>query len=129
MYIWQHLVCWVVKKRERTALPKAAFQLCICLLCAVLVCVMCSFDSVFLTVVGFSLCYVQFLVCVWVLILDCVMCSLQSRPSSLRSEHALLRSVGRMPACIYSKLVKNKVGVQIVSGGLSSKQQTRHCHI
>ena len=35
----------------------------------------------------FSLCYVQSLVC--------VTCSLQSRPSSLRSERASLRSVGR----------------------------------
>ena len=40
--------------------------------------------------VGFSLCYVQALVC--------VMCSLQPRTSSLRSEHAPLRSVGKGPA-------------------------------
>ena len=39
--------------------------------------------------VVFSLCYVQSLVC--------VMCSLQSRASSLRSEHASLRSVGKGP--------------------------------
>ena len=37
----------------------------------------------------FSLCYEQSLVC--------VMCSLQSRASSLRSEHASLRSVGKGP--------------------------------
>ena len=41
-----------------------------------------------------SQCYMQFLVF--------VMCSLQSRPSLLRSEHASLRSVGRMHACIYA---------------------------
>ena len=68
-----------------------------------------------------SQCYVH--------VLDCVMFSLQSQPSLLRSEHASLRSVGRMHACTYSKLVKTKVGVQISWGGLSSKQPMRYRHI
>ena len=68
-----------------------------------LVCVMCRFSFVLCAV--FSLCYVQFLAC--------VMCSLLSRPSSLRSEHASLRSIGCVHACICPNLVITKVGVQI----------------
>ena len=83
------------------------------------VCVMCRLLSVLCA--GFSMCYVQSLVC--------VMCSLESRTSSLRSEHASLRSVGRMHVYVYSKLVKTKVGVQILLGGLSSKQEMRYRHI
>ena len=70
IYIWQFLISYVVKKRERTALPKSAHQLCSRLLCAVfslcyvqlLVCVMCIVWSVLCVVV--SLCYVQLLVSV-----------------------------------------------------------------
>ena len=69
----------------------------------------------------FSRSDVQFLVC--------AMCSLQSQPSSLRSKHASLCSVWRKHACIYSKLVKTKVGVQICWGGLSSKQPMSYRHI
>ena len=72
MYInlWQYLVCWAVKKRARTTLPKSARQLCshlVCLgfsLCDVQfwVCVMCSRLSVLCA--GLSWCYVQFSACV-----------------------------------------------------------------
>ena len=83
------------------------------------VCVMCRSWSVLCSV--FSLCHVQFLFC--------VVCSLQSRDSALRSAHASLRLVGRMHACIYSKLVNAKVSVQISWGGFSSKQAMRYRHI
>ena len=117
--MWQHLVCQVVKERERTAFPKSENQLCSHLVC-----------------VGVSLSYVQLLVVLsaacsssHVQLLDCVMCSFQSRPSSLRSQHASLRSVECVRSCIYSKLVKAKVGVQICWCGLSSKHPMRYCHI
>ena len=110
----------------------------------VLACVMCSCEPVLFAVLR-SL-YVQLLVCgmcrCWSLLCPvfglcyarfavCVKCRLQSRPSSLPSEHASLRSVGRMHACTYSKLVKTKVCVQFLWGIPSSKQpmRCRHTHM
>ena len=69
---------------------------------------MCSFEFVLCAVVSLS--YVQFLAFVMCRFLVCVVCSLQSRPSSLRSEHASLRSVGRVYMEESVWLLRNPLG-------------------
>ena len=95
---------------------------------------MCS--ALFALCAAFSLCYVQLLVCGMLNFSVSVMRSIQSVfcavvsqcyvqfavTSHVASLQACLASLGRACACIYSKLVEMKIGVQIVLGGRSSKQ-------
>ena len=93
MYV-QSLVCVICSPQSVLC---AVFSLCYV---QSLVCVMCSLQ--FVLRAAFSLCYVQLLVCD-AQSLVCVMCRLQSRASSLRSEHASLRWVGKVPTRAHGK--------------------------